>query len=109
MWHQAPGPLPAHETGPAWGFRAHLLPVYLLSHFLHGLPPACLSVCSTGPWLSPPTPPLLERPGPPSPTRNPLSCFLVSCLWRTLHIGREYPFQTLFLERGVQSQGRHCR
>ena len=41
--HRAPRP----PTAPGQpGVSMHLLPVYLLSHFLCRLPPACLSVCS---------------------------------------------------------------
>ena len=84
MWHQAPGPPPAHETGPAWGFRAHLLPVYLLSHFLHRLPPpaclpACLSVCLLAGHLRLPAP---GKACPSLPTWIPLSSLLVSGLGR---------------------------
>lgn len=68
MWHQAPGPPPAHETGPAWGFRAHSLPVYLLSHFLPRLLPACLTVgLLTGRHLaSPGSRQVLALPYPPA-------------------------------------------
>lgn len=100
MWRQAPGPPPAHETGPAWGFRAHSLPVYLLSHFLPSLPPACLSVCSQGTWL-PPAPGKAWCSLTQPPPGRPRSLVLLPSerLWRQDLTGRVGgPVQTLLLE-----------
>lgn len=104
MWHGRQLPPPAPPSQP--GVSTHLLPVYLLSHFLRGLPPACLPACLSVCLSARPAPgtALARSPASILPTASVWPALEAAFLGHLRQLRREVPSTAPPGKRGPESE-----